>query len=117
MDRGSDKETPRLDEEMKQESQSMERGAPVESRVEGHRESEGGATAPPAGDTDEVAVRREIARFLRPSSFPGDREAMLRSAREEGATGSVIEELESLPDGVTFATVADVLERLGRPSG
>ena len=40
MERGSDKHGPRLDEEMEREVQSIEKGAPVPSRVEPHREVE-----------------------------------------------------------------------------
>ena len=42
MNRGSDKHGPKLDEEMKRESQGLERGAPVDPRREEHRKLEGG---------------------------------------------------------------------------
>jgi hypothetical protein len=40
VDRGSDKQAPRLDDEHKHETESFERGAPTPSRVEEHREVE-----------------------------------------------------------------------------
>jgi hypothetical protein len=40
MERGSDKHGSRLDEEMKEETQGIERGAPVDPRVEPHRTME-----------------------------------------------------------------------------
>ena len=40
MERGSDKHSSRLDEEMKEEVQSIERGAPVQSHVEEFRQVE-----------------------------------------------------------------------------
>ena len=41
MERGSDKHSPRLDDELDHETRSLQQGAPVESRVEEHREQEG----------------------------------------------------------------------------
>ena len=41
MERGSDKHGPRVDEELDHETRSLRQGAPVESRVEEHREQEG----------------------------------------------------------------------------
>jgi hypothetical protein len=40
MDRGRDKHDPRVDEEMKRESQGLEKGERSESRVEGSRKDE-----------------------------------------------------------------------------
>jgi hypothetical protein len=41
VERGSDKHSPRVDEEMKHEVRSLEQGAPLEARVEEFREQEG----------------------------------------------------------------------------
>ena len=41
MERGSDKHSPRIDDEMHHEVRSLEQGAPVEARVEEFREQEG----------------------------------------------------------------------------
>ena len=38
MERGSDKHSPRVDEELEHETRSLEQGAPIESRVEEYRE-------------------------------------------------------------------------------
>jgi hypothetical protein len=40
MERGNTKHSPLVDEEMEQETRSLEQGAPVSSRVEDHREVE-----------------------------------------------------------------------------
>jgi len=40
VERGSDKHGPRVDEEMEREVESIQKGAPVPSRVEPHREVE-----------------------------------------------------------------------------
>jgi hypothetical protein len=60
MERGSDKHGPRADEEMKEETQAIVKGAPVDSRVEPFRimepdEEDEDATEeapPPAGEAD-----------------------------------------------------------------
>ena len=54
MERGSDKHSPRLDEEMEKETQSIQRGAPVDSRVEEFRQTEETATeeAPEPSETE-----------------------------------------------------------------
>ena len=46
MDRGSDKHSPRLDDEMEQETRSMTQGSPIEARAREERMKE------PAGDDE-----------------------------------------------------------------
>jgi hypothetical protein len=41
LERGSDKHSPRVDEELDHETRSLQQGAPLESRVEEFREQEG----------------------------------------------------------------------------
>ncbi|HEX2031374.1 MAG TPA: DUF2795 domain-containing protein [Actinomycetota bacterium] len=117
MDRGSDKQAPRMDDELKRESESFERGAPVESRVEEHRIVESASEAPDEGGLDEARSRGEVGRFLDPSTFPADRAAILDRARQAGATDTVLNQLDGLPEGVTFGSVDEVWEHLGRPEG
>jgi hypothetical protein len=66
-------------------------------------------------DVDDVAGRSELARFLRPSAFPGDADRLLAVAREEGATNSTIAELERLRDHphAMFENVQQVWRALG----
>jgi hypothetical protein len=89
-ERGSDKSGPRVDEELKRQTEAMERGAPVPSRADEGREAEGPADDEPAPDVrltgdrgltpegslgpDELEERSEIARHLDPSVFPARRE-------------------------------------------
>ena len=47
MERKSEKHNPRLDDEMKHETESLVRGAPVEARAEEFREQEGPADDEP----------------------------------------------------------------------
>lgn len=117
MDRGSDKQAPRMDDEMKRETESFERGAPVESRVEEHRIVESATEAPDEGGLDEARSRGEVGRFLERSTFPADRSAIIAGARDAGATDTVLHQLEGLPDDVTFRSVEEVWDRLGRAEG
>lgn len=117
MERGSDKQAPRMDDELKRETESFERGAPVESRVEEHRIVESATEAPDEGGLDEARSRGEVGRFLERSAFPADRSAIIAVAREAGATDTVLHQLEGLPEGVTFGSLGEVWDHLGRPEG
>ena len=127
MERGSDKHSPRVDDELDHETRSLQQGSPVESRVEEHREQEGpgdgqptpdarlsGARASAASlDLDDAETRADIARFLTPSAFPADREALLADAAGNHATTEVLERLQVLPAGRAYENVQDVWSALG----
>jgi len=128
VERGSDKHSRRIDEELKHDTGSLIHGAPVESRAEEAREQEGeaddepttdallaGEPAPGSPDTlrhDEVEARAELARHLEPSVFPADRHTLIASAQRLQAPPAIIERLSALPDG-TFDHVEAVWEALG----
>jgi len=128
MERSSNKHTPRIDEQLKHDVQSIVRGSPVEARADEAREQEGPADGEPTPDAllsggrpsatpdalshDEVEARAELARHLRPSVFPADRETLIATARELNAPGAVVASLETLPAG-TFAHMEAVWEALG----
>lgn len=127
--RGSDKHSPEVDDELKQETRGLEQGAPVEPRAEEWRAAEpegddqrdvaaaprGGLTGeqPTGMDSGDVEGRSELAQTLRPSVFPADRAALLAEARETHATDGIVAMLGRLPAGVAFTTVAEVWEALG----
>jgi hypothetical protein len=127
LERGSDKHSPRVDEELEHETRSLEQGAPVESRVEEHREQEGPGDDQPTPDArltggrataasldlDDAETRADIARFLTPSTFPADREALLADARGNQAPAGVLERLQALPAGRAYENVQDVWGALG----
>jgi Protein of unknown function (DUF2795) len=116
--RDTTKHGPRLDEELKRETRSLEQGAPIEPRAQEWREHE------PSGDLDrevdarprrpgslggdEVEARRELSRHLRASVFPADRAALLAEADEQNAPRPVTDALGHLPDDQTYATVHEV---------
>ena len=127
MERGSDKHNPMLDEELEHETRSLQQGAPLESRVEEHREQEPAADGEPVPDSrlvggrataasldlDEADARAELARFLSPSVFPAGREELEASARDNGATEPVLAALDTLPSGRTYENVQAVWRELG----
>ncbi len=130
MERASDKHAQRLDDAMAADTRSMTQGAPIEARGRDERLQEGGegpeavarprgpndgpnAEADPGLDLDERDGRSELARHLRPSAFPGDREGLLAVARDENAPGAVLDALRALPAGEEFGNVEAVWEALG----
>ncbi len=124
MERGSDKHSPRIDEELDRETRSLQQGAPIESRVEEFREQEGpGEDQPtpaarvtePTGslDLDDAEARSDIARYLDPSAFPADREGLLDNAEANNAPEVVLERLQALPGGTTYDALPDVWAALG----
>lgn len=129
MERGSDKHGPMIDEELKHETESLTRGAPVDSRAEEYREQEGAPDVEErpdsrmAGDrqmaprdylkSENLEWRHEVARFLQGAAFPADREALLESAEELQATDDVMDMLRSLPSDKTYENLQEVWIDLG----
>jgi hypothetical protein len=125
LERGSDKHSPRVDEELEHETRSLEQGAPVESRVEEYLEQEGPGEDQPTPsalltggrtgslDLDDAEARSEIARFIDPSTFPTDREGLLDDAEANNAPAAVLERLQALPGGRTYQGMPDVWAALG----
>lgn len=70
----------------------------------------------PAGMTQaDVDLRTDIARVLGLSAFPGDREAMVTIAGDNGASDLVTARLSQLPAGQEFENVQAVMTALGVP--
>jgi Protein of unknown function (DUF2795) len=126
-ERGSDKHGPRLDEDLQEDTRSLQQGAPVEARAEEDREQEGPGDGQPGPDArlaggrataasldlDDAEARADLARFLTPSAFPADREGLLADAAGNQAPAVVLERLQALPAGRTFENVQDVWRALG----
>ena len=125
MERGSDKHSPRVDEELDHETRSLQQGAPIESRVEEFREQEGPGEGQPTPeprlsedqtgslDLDDAEARSDIARYLDPSAFPADREGLVANAEANNAPEAVLERLQALPAGRTYEAMPDVWAALG----
>jgi hypothetical protein len=125
VDRDSSKHGPRLDDELARETDSLGRGAPIESRVEEGREKEGpgederdvDARTGPASrlGADEVEARRELSRHLRPTVFPAARDRLVAEAQQNAAAAPVVEALRALPAGIEFRTAHEIWIGLTEP--
>jgi hypothetical protein len=112
---------------MAEETASLTHGAPMESRAREDTEAEPPGEGEPtpdaliaSGDTggpglahDDVELRSEIARHLRPHAFPAARDTLVTVAEQEGASDAVVALLRTLPADVEFAQVSDVWRALG----
>lgn len=125
MERG-DRHGPRIDDELARETEPLERGAPVEPRVEEFREQEGSADDEPetdarlvggrsggSMDADELEARSELARSISPSVFPAERDTLLDNAVRNHATQPVLDRLARLPAGRAFENPEAVWQALG----
>jgi hypothetical protein len=127
MERNS-KHSFRVDDAMAAETDSLTRGAPIESRVEEWREAEPSGEDQPVADGilngdaretngsighDELELRSELAKRLRKSAFPANRQTLEEIAAEEQAPGPILDLIRRLPDGRTFENTADIWTALG----
>ena len=128
MQRESSKHSPRLDDEMEEEDQTILRsGQPAHTEEwrqtepfdEPHLETElpeDEEPAAPRGMTPaDVERRADIARWLPPHKFPTDRETLLAFVQHEGAPDDVTDAIASLPARRNFATIGEVVRALGIP--
>jgi hypothetical protein len=128
VERGSVQHGARLDEEMAEEVASLTHGAPMEGHAREDLEAEPPGDGEPTPDSlitagpdpgagglshDDVELRSEIARHLRPSAFPAQRDELLLIADDEGAASDVLSMLASLPRDVEFHQVSDIWRALG----
>jgi uncharacterized protein DUF2795 len=123
MDRGSNKHSPRLDDQMAHEVQGI-----VQGRA-GGRAEEWKTPEPSGEDQPEVtlvpeenygrgepngvgnAEAEQLSRFgtyIGLSALPGDRAALEKSARDLEAPDDVLDRLQKLPAGTTYQTVTEV---------
>ena len=111
---------PRLDEQLKRETEPIEK-AGAEARSQSGREVEGVADDEPraeldgAGDLadDAPLARRELSRHLRMTAFPAERDALVAEAEENDAPAAVLRFLRALPERRTFGTVYEVWDAGG----
>jgi hypothetical protein len=129
MDRGSDKHSPRVDDQLADEVRGTVQG------VAGGRAEEWKMAEPSGEDQPQTTVApdgqygggepngvgnaeaEQLSRFgtyIGLSALPGDRETLIRSARDLDAPDDVLEALDRLPDDTTFDTVVQVWRALGR---
>jgi hypothetical protein len=123
MDRGSNKHSPRVDDQMAHEVQGI-----VQGRA-GGRAEEWKTPEPSGEDQPEVTLvpedyygrgepngvgnteAEQLSRFgtyIGLSALPGDRAALEKSARDLEAPDDVLDRLQKLPAGTTYQTVTEV---------
>jgi hypothetical protein len=61
------------------------------------------------------ALRREVAGFVGPDTFPGDAGRVQAAAAEAGAPDEVRRSLARLPEDRTYESVEDVLRAIDAP--
>ena len=128
MDRGSDKVSPRVDDELKHETQGLIRGG-HQTHAEEWKEPEpsgedqpdvdlnpagtlAGGT-PPGMNAADIEGRSELARFVGKASYPVVREQLIELAIDHQAPDRIVDLVKRLPSGRTFETLNDVWEALG----
>ncbi len=120
MERRSTKHGPQLDDQLKYESQGMERGAPQRSHVEEWREVEPAGDIPVAGRqlpgqnqaAGDIALRSELARVLSRSDFPADRDTLLGRLSDADASGELVARLARVTVNRPFASAHEVMVAL-----
>ena len=119
MDRGSSKHSPRVDEQMSQEVRGTVQGT-AGSRAEEWKMAEPSGEDQPevslVPDEDNVpgASFSRFGTYIGLSAFPGDRDALEKSARDLEAPDDVLDALRTLPAGTTYQNAAEVWRALGR---
>lgn len=121
----ADKHGARLDDQLAESLEPMERGGPETGRAEESREPEPPGTGRPpvdpaaAGEDGErlspagIRSRSELARHLDPSTFPANRGDLLASVADRPGAEEVAAVLRRLPDDRAFENVQEVWEALG----
>lgn len=111
----TEKHSPHVDEELKSSRHNGEAGTrhdgrPEEGDMEVLRESGEGSPGPK--EDPHVGVRAEVARFLGPAAFPGNKGRLIAVARDHNVTDDVLRLLDDLPSDRTFETTQDVVDAL-----
>lgn len=123
MERASTQHSPRVDEQLARENESLTEGQPVDARSRDDLQQEAPPehTANRPGDPgggdglggDEIDLRARLAASIRPSAFPADRQRLLAVAFAEQAPEEVTRLLERLPAGVVWDHAEAVWEAAG----
>ncbi|HEX2312655.1 MAG TPA: DUF2795 domain-containing protein [Thermomonospora sp.] len=125
MPRDSSKHGPRLDEEMRHETEGMVRGGGA-THTEEWRQTEsadeppGSVQMPPerqGGGADmtarEVEWRSEIAQVLAPLEYPADRGRILSFLEARHAPDNIITAMTGLPKDRQFRNVGEIARAIG----
>lgn len=126
MERTTDKHSPRIDDAMEHDVQSLVDGRGGESRAQESRVAEDEGDSNPGArwdDHDDQGIgvsrttadeRAELARFVASVQWPATREDLVGAAAGDNATDRVMELLGRLPHGPdTYENVQAVWKALG----
>ena len=123
MERESDKHSPRIDEAMAHDVDSLLHGAAEESRAQEGRLQEDPAVAPGRRFDDvipgveitdaDVEGRAELSRHLATAQFPADREHLVAAAVGDNAPEQMVVALRDLPADEVYENVQAVWQALG----
>ncbi len=117
MERGSDKHSPRVDDELATEVRGILQGVAGGRTEEGRVAEPSGEDQPDVSgilDDDEVDDLSRFGRYIGRSALPGDRDKLRQSAEVLLAPDDVLADLDSLPPGREFHTVTEIWTALGR---
>jgi hypothetical protein len=127
MERGSNKHSPRVDDQLENEVRGTLHG------TAGGRAEEWRVAEPPGEDQPEITLVPEggygrgepggvgnaeadqlsrFGRYIGKSALPGEREALERSAHDLNAPDDVLEALHRLPPRTTYRTVTEVWQAI-----
>lgn len=120
MDRASSKHSPRVDDQMAEESQGYTQGSGAGSRSEEWHESEppgddqpDASLIPDAVEEDDDEGLSRLGRYIPRNVLPGTREGLLAGAARLNAPDDVLDLLQRLDPQREFATVSEVWAALG----
>lgn len=123
MDRESNKHSPRVDDAMAHDVDSLVHGAPEESRAQEWRLQEDPGVGPrepsdeplPGVDMSDadIEARAHLSRYLAGARFPARREDLVAAAEDDHAPGAVLEALSDLPPDEAYENVQAVWQALG----
>ena len=123
MERETDKHSPRVDDAMAHDVESLLKGAPEESRAQESRLQEDPSVGPgrrfdaePAGSgisAREADQSAELSRHLASADFPAHRDQLMAAAQDNEAPEDIVNALGLLPDDRTFDNLQAVWVALG----
>lgn len=121
MERESTKHGPLQDDELKHETEALERGEPQRPHIEEWREVEPVDEIPaverhgPGADdeVEDIALRSELARSLTKDVFPADRDTLLAQLADSGASAALTARIARLSQDRRFASAHEVMVALG----
>ena len=70
---------------------------------------------PPGEDWDTIELRSDLARHLDRTDYPATRAHLLDTLTAQGADQRLLDLVSPLPEGATYASLAELLPALGLP--